>query len=174
MNWFLMALSAILGGVATWLWSVRKAHRRVPVYEAGAEPKPTAAPVADVGSATGGAPEEATEDVSTEESSVESVEVAGAALAAAEEDSPALPGVDEPMAAVSVPEGPYGPGSAAPGPDGSGPDGWTIKGNAGSGLYHALASPYFTRTKAEVWFETEEAAAAAGFARWDSRRKKKA
>jgi uncharacterized membrane protein ArfC len=30
-------------------------------------------------------------------------------------------------------------------------------------------SPYYGRTKAEVWFADEAAAQAAGFARWDSR-----
>ena len=78
----------------------------------------------------------------------------------------------EPAALVTVPDGPYGPGSAAPAEDGSGPEGWTVKGNANSGLYHAIASPWYKRTKAEAWFETEAAAEAAGFARWDSRTKK--
>ncbi|MGA7270798.1 MAG: hypothetical protein WB239_06980, partial [Acidimicrobiia bacterium] len=66
--------------------------------------------------------------------------------------------------------GPYGPGSAAANDDGSGPDGWSIKGNAGSMLYHPEDSPYFSRTKAEVWFRDEESAQAAGFQRWDHKR----
>lgn len=69
-------------------------------------------------------------------------------------------------------ETPYGPGSASPAEDGSGPQGWTIKGNADSMLFHTDSSPYFKRTKAEVWFETEEAAAAAGFTRWDAKKDK--
>lgn len=64
-------------------------------------------------------------------------------------------------------EGPYGPGSAAPAEDGSGPEGWEIKGNANSMLFHTPESPYFSRTKAQVWFQDEEAANAAGFRRWD-------
>lgn len=68
---------------------------------------------------------------------------------------------------AGVEEGPYGPGSAAAADDGSGPEGWTIKGNADSMLYHTEDSPYFSRTKAEVWFRDEESAAAAGFERWD-------
>ena len=36
MNWLLMLLAAVAGGVATWLWSVRTVRRQVPVYE----PKP--------------------------------------------------------------------------------------------------------------------------------------
>ena len=72
---------------------------------------------------------------------------------------------------VVVPDGPYGPGSAAPGADGSGPDGWAIKGNAASMLFHTTESPYYKRTKAEAWFATEAAAEAAGFTKWAPRRK---
>jgi hypothetical protein len=61
----------------------------------------------------------------------------------------------------------FGPGSAAPLPDGSppGPE-YTIKGNAGSMLFHRPDSPYYTRTKAEVWFRTATDARAAGFTEW--------
>ena len=61
----------------------------------------------------------------------------------------------------------YGPGSAAPLPDGSapGPE-YTIKGNAGSMLFHRPDSPYYARTKAEVWFQTATDARAAGFTEW--------
>jgi hypothetical protein len=61
----------------------------------------------------------------------------------------------------------YGPGSAAPLPDGSapGPE-YTIKGNAGSMLFHRPDSPYYARTKAEVWFRTATDARAAGFTEW--------
>lgn len=67
--------------------------------------------------------------------------------------------------------GPYGPGSAVPAEDGSGPAGWTIKGNAGSMLFHTPDSPSYEHTTAEVWFESEEAARAAGFAHWDRKRR---
>ena len=72
-----------------------------------------------------------------------------------------------------VPPGPYGPGSTKAGPGGSGPVGWTVKGNEDSMLYHGPASPAYDATIAEVWFKDEETAAAAGFERWDSWRKKK-
>jgi large subunit ribosomal protein L4 len=58
---------------------------------------------------------------------------------------------------------PYGPGSALPLADGSAPEGFSIKGNADSGLYHTEVSPWYGRTKAEFWFATEAAAQAAGF-----------
>jgi small subunit ribosomal protein S2 len=57
----------------------------------------------------------------------------------------------------------YGADSAAPLEDGSAPDGFEIKGNADSMKFHAPTSPWFGRTKAEVWFRTVEAAEAAGF-----------
>lgn len=70
---------------------------------------------------------------------------------------------------VAIPEGKFGKGSADPGEDGSGPEGWTIKGNEDSNLFHTQESPYFGRTKAEIWFESEEAARGAGFVRWDEK-----
>jgi hypothetical protein len=54
-------------------------------------------------------------------------------------------------AAASLPDG------SAPGPE------YTIKGSSGSMLFHPPNSPYFKRTKAEIWFRTVEDARAAGF-----------
>ena len=59
--------------------------------------------------------------------------------------------------------GPYGPGSAEPLEDGSAPEGYEIKGNADSMLYHVPGSRYYGATKAEVYFETVEDAESAGF-----------
>jgi small subunit ribosomal protein S3 len=47
--------------------------------------------------------------------------------------------------------------------EGDPPDGYTIKGNEGSMLYHRPDSSMYGRTKAEVWFKSEEDAVAAGF-----------
>ncbi len=71
---------------------------------------------------------------------------------------------DEPAAPITSP-GPYGEGSHAPLADGAMPEGFPIKGNADSMLYHNEASPFYGRTKAEVWFATEAAAEAAGFSK---------
>jgi len=60
-------------------------------------------------------------------------------------------------------EHPYGPGSHAAPEDGSEPEGYPVKGNADSMLYHVPDSSYYDRTVAEVWFATAEAAEAAGF-----------
>lgn len=77
-----------------------------------------------------------------------------------------------PTASASAEPGPHGPGSAAPRPDGSAPSPeFTIKGNAGSRLFHPPSSPYYRRTKAEVWFRTAEDAAAAGFTAYTPRRR---
>lgn len=62
-------------------------------------------------------------------------------------------------------ESPYGDGSHAAFDDDSMPEGFPIKGNAQSKLYHNLASPFYKRTKAEVWFANEKAAEAAGFSK---------
>jgi large subunit ribosomal protein L22 len=58
---------------------------------------------------------------------------------------------------------PYGEGSAAPLDDGSAPEGYEIKGNADSMLYHVPGSRYYKATKAEVYFATVADAEAAGF-----------
>ena len=76
----------------------------------------------------------------------------------------------EAEAAAEIPEGPHGPGSAHPLEDGSSPhERFAIKGNADSGLFHTTESPYHGRTKAEVWFESEEHAKAAGYKPWNWR-----
>jgi hypothetical protein len=67
-----------------------------------------------------------------------------------------------------LPPGPHGPGSAKPAADGSGPEGWTVKGNEDSMLYHSTESPSYAVTIAEVWFRDVPTAEAAGFNRWDS------
>jgi hypothetical protein len=60
-------------------------------------------------------------------------------------------------------EGPFGPDSHAALEDGEPPEGFPIKGNADSMLYHAPGSSFYDRTVAEVWFRSAEAAQAAGF-----------
>ncbi|WP_456107191.1 sunset domain-containing protein [Phycicoccus flavus] len=60
-------------------------------------------------------------------------------------------------------DGGFGDLSARSGPDGTGPRGWDVKGNADSMLFHTPQSPWYGRTRAEVWFRDAEAARAAGF-----------
>ena len=59
--------------------------------------------------------------------------------------------------------GPYGPGSAEPLVDGSAPEGYDIKGNEDSMLYHVPGSRYYDATVAEVYFASVEDAESAGF-----------
>ncbi|MDN5820015.1 MAG: 50S ribosomal protein L4 [Brachybacterium sp.] len=68
-----------------------------------------------------------------------------------------------PAAPAAGQETPFGAGSAAPLADGSAPEGFSIKGNQDSMKFHTPDSPWYGRTKAEVWFTNEEAAKAAGF-----------
>jgi large subunit ribosomal protein L22 len=56
-------------------------------------------------------------------------------------------------------------GSVVADDDGNGPETHPIKGNADSMLYHTPESRYYAITKAEVWFDTEEHAEAAGFSK---------
>lgn len=90
------------------------------------------------------------------EAPVEAVDTAAAEAAAVEESA-----VEE---SASTDEAPYGEGSHAPLEDGSEPEGFPIKGNADSMLYHVPGSAFYDRTVAEVWFASAEAAEAAGFA----------
>jgi hypothetical protein len=82
------------------------------------------------------------------------------------------PAADDSAPQASAP-GPSGDDSAVPLPDGSPPPGFPIKGNPNSGLYHAPESPYYRRTRAQVCFRTTQAAEAAGFRHWNSRRRGK-
>jgi large subunit ribosomal protein L22 len=54
-------------------------------------------------------------------------------------------------------------GGAAPLADGSAPEGYDIKGNADSMLYHVPGTHYYDSTVAEVYFDTAASAEAAGF-----------
>ena len=72
----------------------------------------------------------------------------------------------EPQVPDVVPPGRYGEGSADAVPHQGPPDGFTIKGNAGSMLFHTPDSPYYGRTKPEVWFRSESDAERAGFTKY--------
>ncbi len=69
----------------------------------------------------------------------------------------------EATAATGLLDGGFGADSAAPLEDGSAPEGFTVKGNKDSMMFHTTESPWYDATVAEVWFRTPEAAEAAGF-----------
>jgi small subunit ribosomal protein S2 len=91
----------------------------------------------------------------------------------AAEPEPEAPAAEaEPVVSDGVaPDAPFGTGSMGPTADGSVPETHPIKGNADSMLFHTAESPYYGRTKAEVYFDTEDNAVAAGFTRWDEKNK---
>ncbi len=71
---------------------------------------------------------------------------------------------DEPAGKIASADEPNLPKGAVPAnDDGSTPDGYEIKGNADSGLYHMPGSAFYNRTVAEFWFASAEDAEAAGF-----------
>lgn len=86
------------------------------------------------------------------------------------------PPVEDNVAAepALVPPGRYGEGSADAVPHQGPPDGFTIKGNAQSMLFHTPDSPYYGRTKPEVWFRSEADAERAGFSKYVRRPRKSA
>lgn len=61
-------------------------------------------------------------------------------------------------AAAALPEG-----AVASEEDGSAPEGYDVKGNANSGLYHVPGSQWYDATDAEFWFASAEDAEKAGF-----------
>jgi len=79
-----------------------------------------------------------------------------------EEAEPSEPETSETSEVPTEESQPFGEGSyAGPNP----PQGYTIKGNERSMKYHMPDAAGYARTTAEVWFNSEEAAQAAGFVR---------
>jgi len=54
-------------------------------------------------------------------------------------------------------------GAAMPAADGSAPEGFAIKGNSNSMLYHVPGSSFYDRTVAEIYFDSADSAEAAGY-----------
>lgn len=84
--------------------------------------------------------------------------VAAVPSGAVETDAVEAPGAD----AIEADEW---SGSAKATADGAAPAGYEIKGNKDSMLYHTPGSRFYKQTVAEVWFDTEENAEAAGFSK---------
>lgn len=90
-----------------------------------------------------------------------------------EATNPAISTLDvEGITAELQAEGPYGPGSSKPAAGGAAPsEDFTVKGKESSKLFHTEKSPYFSRTKADVWFKSEADAESAGFQAWDHKKR---
>lgn len=74
------------------------------------------------------------------------------------------------LAAVVTTPGPH-EGSVLPTADGSPPsEAFAVKANEGSRRYHSPESPFYVRTRADLWFSSAAAAEAAGFTAWNGSR----
>jgi large subunit ribosomal protein L22 len=131
----------------------------------------------------GAAEDSPAEDSPAEDSAAEATDAGGtdagdtgAGDTDADADAGAADTQIQPLAASGEAEAaadaPYGPGSHAPLPDNAEPEGYPIKGNADSMLYHLPGGSHYGRTIAEVWFATEEDAQRAGFSPTGSAAKK--
>jgi hypothetical protein len=68
------------------------------------------------------------------------------------------------VTAPALPDTPFGPGSVRASADGSSPDAdHVVKGKSATRVFYAPGSPYYARTRADVWFRTADDARAAGF-----------
>ena len=148
------------------------ATAETPAAEAtGASTEAPAATEAEAEAEVTEAPAAVTAEV-TEAPVVEDVETPleePAATDAATVEAPATEVAEAPVTDASpVDAGEFGADSAAPLEDGSAPEGFEVKGNKNSMKFHAPSSPWYSRTNAEVWFRTAEAAEAAGFANAES------
>ncbi|WGZ78290.1 hypothetical protein [Arthrobacter sp. EM1] len=131
----------------------------VEAAEAHTVPAPAAVPPAQ---STAGSPAaEASTLTAAADTGISAADTRQSAASSAASETAAGHGA-EPAGHLAVDQ-PYGEGSAAPAPDGSGPEGFTVKGNASSMVYHDETSPSFEETVAEVWFLSPAHAEAAGF-----------
>lgn len=171
-NWWLMALSFVLGLVLTLALTVRRVKREVPVYGAlgrhaetgGRETGGRAATSAGADDATTQLPK--VDDETTQLPKIGTPGAAAAGVAAA--GGAAAVGAAKLTGAGSGDE-PYGAGSIRTAAGTTAPDGYTVKGNENSMLYHSPESPVYGDTIAEIWFRDADTAERAGFARWDSK-----
>lgn len=120
----------------------------------GSDPKASAAGAVAAGAGSDPTP---SEDVATETEAAETQTGSEATSTTVDSDG------DGEVNAID--DSPYGDESKAliDGDPDNMPEGFEIKGNASSKLYHLPGSSFYNRTKAEVWFATAEAAEAAGF-----------
>lgn len=174
-NWWLMALAFVLGLVLTLALTIRKVKREVPVYAAlGRGPGGVAANLPEVDDATTKLPKanapKAAGGVDDATTKLPKATAAGAAVAgAAAADAAKLTGGAAGSKPEVAEESPFGAGSVrlAVG-SADAPEGYTVKGNEDSMLYHTTESPQYRQTIAEIWFVDVESAEKGGFNRWDS------
>jgi hypothetical protein len=155
-----LLLVPLLGmGVAAWVARSRLAERRPlregwpplpprPVQPEAVGPEPVVAPPAPL-------PEGAAAPAPAQAESDAAPARARAVPAAAAVAS---------VAAPALPTAPFGPGSVRANDDGSAPEAeYVVKGKTATRVFYAPGSPYYSRTRADVWFRTDDDARAAGF-----------
>ena len=112
--------------------------------------------------ATSSAPEAAAQasapEAAAQASAPKAAAQASAPKAAAQTSAAKDEAAETPAAAVDLPEG-----AVAGTEDGSAPEGYDVKGNAESGLYHVPGSQWYDATEAKLWFASAEDAERAGF-----------
>ncbi|GAA0923970.1 hypothetical protein GCM10009554_02410 [Kribbella koreensis] len=194
-NWLWLLLAFLIGAIITWFLLNR---REPPPVEAPAEQEEpveektlVAAGVAAAGATPTPAPQHFEEPVALFDQTLHEPEPEPEPEPAPEPAQPAFSvrmDAGEPTLfddagsatgevqakAEPVPPGRYGEGSADAVAHQGPPDGFTIKGNAQSMLFHTPDSPYYGRTKAEVWFRTEADAERAGFTKYVRKPRKSA
>jgi large subunit ribosomal protein L22 len=142
---------------------VERSRQRAQAAKKAADSKATA----PKSKATDESVSEPVEDVDEVEESETTDDVADVVAEVAEDTDVAettdeTPADQEPVSGFAAGEW---DGSVVADEDGNGPDTHPIKGNKDSMLYHTPDSRYYKVTKAEVWFDTEEHAEAAGFSK---------
>ncbi|MFI5713693.1 hypothetical protein [Kribbella sp. NPDC051620] len=173
-NWLWMLLAFLIGAVITWFLLNRS--ERPPLEEPAKQEEPVEEKIlVTAGVATAPGRPQHFEESPAEESGGDPEP-----LPAPEQLQFSMRmDEDEPEAEVQakaepVRPGRYGEGSAEAVPHQGPPDGFTIKGNAQSMLFHTPDSPYYGRTKAEVWFRSEADAERAGFTKYVRKPRKSA
>jgi hypothetical protein len=155
-NWLWSLLAFALGAAITWVLLERR-KPAAPLLDEPLEEEPVLVGAAVVTQQAPAVPEPVFSRVMDAEPTLFDVDIAA----------------PEPQTAGVLP-GRYGEGSADAVPHQGPPDGFTIKGNAQSMLFHTPDSPYYGRTKPEVWFRTEADAERAGFSKYTRRPRKSA
>ncbi|MGV9800449.1 channel accessory protein ArfC, sunset domain variant [Mycobacterium sp. NPDC003449] len=158
-NWWLMALAFLLGVILTVALTIRRVKREVPVYGALGRGPSTGA---------GGGLDEATSKLPKAGTAAAGAAAAGAAAFGASKFTGGGKDPESEAAGAGEGEKPYGAGSLRTEGTATAPEGYTVKGNEDSMLYHTAESPSYQQTVAEIWFVDEESAIQGGFHRWDS------
>ena len=136
--------------------AAKQAAKKVPAKKVPAAKKSPAAKVVET------ATEAPTKKVAAKKAPAEAKEPAAKKVPAKTASAKKAPAKTASAAKKAIEAGKF-KNSAAPLKSGKAPEGFTIKGNEDSMLFHTPDSPWYDQTVAEVWFKTARSAEAAGF-----------